>query len=225
MSGRDATLSLEFADGGELRIEFHDGEVTVNDRSVGEYEPGSGLDTSWRALLGRVISLNNGPLARALTEWSPPATLEGEALQLASQLDGALEAEGRAYRDRIVAAARSRDAAAGAVSPERTRRLLEALGYVEPSDETPAEDTAAAEADAEPTGETEAELPVEDDPTGDASGRGEYNVWMKKRRGPTPLAVEQPRVDGPAAGAAANVRLDDRLAFVVAFRGGGPRAR
>ena len=65
---------------------------------------------------------------------------------------------------------------------------------------------------------------VEDDSIVDASGRGEYQVRMKKRRGPTPLAVEEPRVDGPAAGAAANVRLDDRLAFEVKFCGGGPRA-
>ncbi len=62
-----------------------DGEV------VGSYTRGDALDQAWRGLLGKVISLDDGPLAQALNDWSPPEELEGTAREVADALDEALE--------------------------------------------------------------------------------------------------------------------------------------
>lgn len=87
----EASLRLEFADGGRLAVSFSDGSVIVDGRTLGPYTTGDALDRVWRQLLGEAVALENGPLALTLREWAPPASLEGEALALARRLDSALD--------------------------------------------------------------------------------------------------------------------------------------
>ena len=87
----EAALRLEFADGGTLALALRDGSVFVDDETVGSYDPGDALDGAWRSLLGDAVALEDGPLAQALRDWSPPATLTGDDLTLARKLDQALE--------------------------------------------------------------------------------------------------------------------------------------
>ncbi len=92
VSGQDASLSLEFEDGGSLEVALRDGEVTVDGEPIGDYSRGDALETSWRSLLGDVVSLDDGPLARALVGWDPPAGLTGRPGEIAGRIDEALEA-------------------------------------------------------------------------------------------------------------------------------------
>jgi hypothetical protein len=92
--GRDeAALGLEFQDGERLSIALRDGVVFVDDEIVpgGDYEPGGELDASFRGLLGRAVSLDDGPLAEALVAWAPPEGLSGEQAEVARRIDEALE--------------------------------------------------------------------------------------------------------------------------------------
>ena len=92
--GRDeAALGLEFQDGERLSIALRDGVVFVDDEIVpgGDYEPGGELDASFRGLLGRAVSLDDGPLAEALVAWAPPEGLPGEQAEVARRIDEALE--------------------------------------------------------------------------------------------------------------------------------------
>lgn len=91
VSSRDATLRLEFAEGDRLEIALRGGAVLVDGEEVGEYSSGDALEASWRALLGEVVSLDDGPLARALVDWEPPEELTGDAARLAGRLDDVLE--------------------------------------------------------------------------------------------------------------------------------------
>lgn len=91
VGGAEAALRLEFADEGELRISFEDGTVTVDDEAVGSFQAGGALDAAWRTLLGEAVALDDGPLAERLRSWSPPASLEADALSVARTIDGALE--------------------------------------------------------------------------------------------------------------------------------------
>lgn len=91
ISQSEATLHLEFDDGGMLEISFHDGTVRVDDRAIGSFDPGDDLDTAWRTLLGEIVTLSDGPLGRALQEWAPPASLSRTALDVARGVDEALE--------------------------------------------------------------------------------------------------------------------------------------
>jgi hypothetical protein len=91
VSSREAALRLDFQDGAPLSIALRDGEVSVDGEAVGTYTRGDALDQAWRGLLGKVISLDDGPLAQALNDWSPPEELEGPALEVADALDEALE--------------------------------------------------------------------------------------------------------------------------------------
>ncbi len=91
ISQREAGLVLEFSDDGELEISLRDGKVTVDDEVVGSFARGDALDTAWRALLGEVVNLSDGPLGRALRDWAPPVSLSGEHLATAELLDRALE--------------------------------------------------------------------------------------------------------------------------------------
>lgn len=88
-----ASLQLELLPEGSVAISLADGVVRVDDETVGSYSPGDALDTSWRQLLGEVVSLDDGPLARALVDWSPPAEVESDAdlRETAGRLDRALE--------------------------------------------------------------------------------------------------------------------------------------
>ena len=88
----EAALRLEFADGARLALALSDGSVMVDGESVGSYAVGDPLEAAWRALLGEAVLLDDGPLASMLRDWTPPASLEGEALATARRLDQALEA-------------------------------------------------------------------------------------------------------------------------------------
>lgn len=92
VSGQDASLSLEFEDGGSMEIAFRDGEVTVDGEPIGDYSRDDALETAWRSLLGEVVSLDDGPLARALVGWDPPPALTGRPGEIAGRIDEALEA-------------------------------------------------------------------------------------------------------------------------------------
>lgn len=86
-----ASLALEFADGGSLRVAFEGGTVLLDGRDAGSFEPGGDLEAAWRALLGQAVALDDGPLAEALVEWSPPAGLDGAAADVARRVDRALD--------------------------------------------------------------------------------------------------------------------------------------
>ena len=85
----EASLRLEFASGDPLEVSLTAGVIRVNGRELGSSTPE--LEGAWRFLLGQAVALEDGPLARALVEWSPPDELEGEALETASRVDEALE--------------------------------------------------------------------------------------------------------------------------------------
>lgn len=91
VSGREAALHLDFENIDDLNISLREGEVLVNGDVVGGFARGDALDLAWRSLLGDVISLDDGPLANALYDWSPAEELEGSAAELAATLDLALE--------------------------------------------------------------------------------------------------------------------------------------
>ncbi len=87
----EATLHVGFADAGKLSISFRDGSVLVDGKSVGSYTEGGALDASWRALLGKVVSLDDGALASALHGWSPPSGLPSAGASAAKAVQGALD--------------------------------------------------------------------------------------------------------------------------------------
>ncbi len=87
----EAKLHLEFADQGKLTVSFRDGSILVGDRTVGSYEEGGPLDASWRSLLGKVVSLDDGALADALRTWSPPAGLPAQGTAGAKAIESALD--------------------------------------------------------------------------------------------------------------------------------------
>ena len=123
VSGREAALHLDFGDQQGLAISLREGQVLVDDEVVGSYARGDALDLAWRSLLGDVISLDDGPLANALNDWTPPAELEGAAADVAAALDRALEGA-LALPD---AAAEGRPAAKVSVTLSDESALLEAL--------------------------------------------------------------------------------------------------
>jgi hypothetical protein len=87
----EAELRLEFSDDDVLDISFDDGVVRVDGTAVGTYEPGDALDAAWRSLLGQAVSLDDGALAEALSDWRVPAELAGRLADVAQSVDGALE--------------------------------------------------------------------------------------------------------------------------------------
>ena len=87
----EAALRLEFSTGAPLDISLHDGSVFVDGEAVGGYRSGDALDAAWRSLLGDAVRLDDGELAETLRDWAPPTDLEGDRLELAAQIDGALE--------------------------------------------------------------------------------------------------------------------------------------
>lgn len=91
VSSGEASLRLAFVDGGSLSIAMEDGDVLIDGEAVGDVSRGDALDVAWRALLGQVVSLDNGALAEALMEWTPPPSLGGEMASVAERLDRALE--------------------------------------------------------------------------------------------------------------------------------------
>jgi hypothetical protein len=91
VSSGEASLVLQFFDGGRLAISLRGDEVLVDGESVGDFQRGDALDAEWRSLLGRVVAMDNGALTRTLLDWSPTASLEGNAARMAGRLDEALE--------------------------------------------------------------------------------------------------------------------------------------
>lgn len=90
-SSSRATLAIEFADDGMLKIAFDGGTILVDGDPVGSYEDGDELDTAWRALLGDAMSRENGALARILDGWAPPADLDHDLENAAEAVEDALE--------------------------------------------------------------------------------------------------------------------------------------
>jgi cytoskeletal protein CcmA (bactofilin family) len=109
----EASLRLEFDSGDPLEIQFLDGGVRVDGEALGAYTPE--LDAAWRALLSDVVTLEDGPLAVALREWTPPDALGGEARELAARVNEALEG------------ALGAQALASEVSPSRDERAFAEL--------------------------------------------------------------------------------------------------
>jgi len=91
VSSGEASLVLQFFDGGRLAISLKGNEILVDGESVGDFRRGDALDAEWRSLLGRVVAMDNGALTRTLLDWSPTASLEGNAARMAERLDEALE--------------------------------------------------------------------------------------------------------------------------------------
>jgi len=91
VSGTEAALRLDFGGRETLTIALREGQVLVDEELVGGYTRGDALDLAWRSLLGDVISLDDGPLALALSDWAPPEELTGLQGEVAAALDHALE--------------------------------------------------------------------------------------------------------------------------------------
>jgi len=87
----EATLRLEFDAGPPLEISLRDGVVYIDGDDSGAFEAGDALDAAWRALLGEAVSLEDGPLAERLRDWSPPEGLESDLSSEASRIDASLE--------------------------------------------------------------------------------------------------------------------------------------
>lgn len=87
----EATLRLEFDSGPPLEISLKDGVVYIDDAESGTFEAGDGLDAAWRTLLGDAVSLEDGPLAERLRDWSPPEGLESDLSSEADRIDASLE--------------------------------------------------------------------------------------------------------------------------------------
>ena len=83
-----ASLRLEFSDGERLSITFSDGRASVNGESLGSYVPDGAADREWRGLLGRVLSLSNGPLAVELKRWQPDPGVRGAERNLLAAVSG-----------------------------------------------------------------------------------------------------------------------------------------
>ncbi len=124
-SSSGASLSLTFADRGELDVSFDAGTVYVDGEPVGSYERGSDLDTAWRSLLGEAMGLENGALAERLVAWSSPDGLSGTARDVARSVDQALE-----EAIEVADARNAPDEPRVSVSDERTlaRVLLSSVG-------------------------------------------------------------------------------------------------
>jgi hypothetical protein len=72
MSSSEASLDLDLATGETRSISFRDGNVYVDGRISGNYEPGGALETSWRELLRNPAVLDAGAVGDLLLGWAPP---------------------------------------------------------------------------------------------------------------------------------------------------------
>ena len=78
LSSGAATLELELAEGGSRVISLEDGRVLIDGETVGSYDAGGALETSWRALLGDPGLFGDAGLADRLAEWRPEAAGQAE---------------------------------------------------------------------------------------------------------------------------------------------------
>ena len=124
VSRRGAALRLELDGGGTLEIELEDGSVLLEGDEIGSYPPGGALESTWRALLGEAVTLDDGPLARRLRGWAPPAGLPAPGAALARRLDEALEAA-LSPADAAAGNARLAQDRLATLLAERPERLLE----------------------------------------------------------------------------------------------------
>lgn len=122
-SSSSASLRLGFAGDDSFQLTFEDGSVYVDGESIGSYEPGSELDTAWRALLGEAMALENGALAERLVAWEAP---DGGS-EVGRAVDEALEERLRTAE--VQDAAEQADVAISGSSERALRELL--LGSVE----------------------------------------------------------------------------------------------
>lgn len=90
VSQSEASLELEFADGEILVLSFADGVATFDGEVLGSYQAGDGSDRAWRDLLGSILSLSDGPLARELEAWAPDPGLAAPEQSLLDRIDRAL---------------------------------------------------------------------------------------------------------------------------------------
>ena len=88
VSQSEASLRLEFSDGEQLSITFSDGRASVNAETLGAYVPDGVADREWRGLLGRVLSLSDGPLAVELKRWQPDPGVRGAERNLLAAVSG-----------------------------------------------------------------------------------------------------------------------------------------
>ena len=139
ISGRDASLTLEFSDGVSTELSFRDGVVSVNGEALGSYEAGDALASSWRSLLGEILDLSNGPLASALVDWAPPTGLSDELTATGAALDRAIEAE-------ILASVIQADAMEEAASAEASTEAAAEVSVTELQEVAEAAAALAAEA-------------------------------------------------------------------------------
>lgn len=86
VSGGEAGILLEFADGNELSIVLADGRVRVDGEDAGSYTPGGALETSWRSLLGQAVAVEPGTLGDLFSEWSPPSEISATSSPASERL-------------------------------------------------------------------------------------------------------------------------------------------
>ena len=73
MSSSEASLDLDLTSGETRSISFRDGNVYVDGRVSGTYEPGGALENSWRELLRDPSILDAAAVDDLLLGWSPPS--------------------------------------------------------------------------------------------------------------------------------------------------------
>jgi hypothetical protein len=88
VSSREASLRIEFDAGSPLEIALEEGTFRIDGESIGPST--AELETAWRALLSRAVTLEDGALAKELRDWSPRG-LRGDAAYVGERIDVALE--------------------------------------------------------------------------------------------------------------------------------------
>ncbi len=110
VSQSEASLELEFADGEILVLSFADGVASLDGDVLGSYQAGDDSDRAWRDLLGSILSLSDGPLARELEAWAPDPGLAAPERSLLDRVDRVL-AEAVAAREPPLQTRRERTSA------------------------------------------------------------------------------------------------------------------
>lgn len=104
LSRREATLELELAGGGTRTISLRSGDLLVDGRRAGSYQPGGALDRSWRRVLAEGGASDVRGLLASLRAWRPIG-LKGADLGARAQLGQALRGLGARAEAAAAAAA------------------------------------------------------------------------------------------------------------------------